>query len=132
MKNATATRKKAPVESTAVETPDQFIAKAKFIRYSPYKLRPIVNVVRGKNVDYALQWLTTYRTQRAEPIMKVLKSAVANAMDLKSVAPSELMVKDIRVDGGPIQRYFKPGAQGRAQIQRKRMCHIRVILQTKV
>ena len=132
MKNATATRKKTITETTAVETPAQFIAIAKFVRYSPYKLRPIVNVVRGKNVDYALQWLTTYRTQRAEPIMKVLKSAVANAMNLQSVAPGELMVKDIRVDGGPIQRYFKPGAQGRAQIQRKRMCHIKVILQTKV
>jgi large subunit ribosomal protein L22 len=129
MKNGTATRKKT---TAPVEGPQQFIAKAKFIRYSPYKLRPIVDVVRGKNVDYALQWLTTYRTQRAQPVMKVLESAVANAKDLQSLKPSELVVKDIRVDGGPIQRYFKPGAQGRANPQRKRMCHIRVVLQTKV
>ncbi len=112
--------------------PEQFIAKAKFLWYSPYKLRPIVNVVRGKDVPAALQWLTTYRTQRAVPVLKLLESAVANAKSWKNIEPAQLVVKEIRCDGGPIHRYFKPGAQGRAQIQRKRMCHMKVLLQTKV
>ncbi len=87
--------------------------------------------MRGKDVDYALNWLTTYKTQRVEPIKKLFESAVANAKNLQNVEASLLIVKDIRVDQGPIRRYFKPGAQGRAKPQRTRMCHIKVTLQTK-
>ncbi len=114
-----------------VKTDNQFKAIAKFVRYSPYKLRPIIDVVRGKDVGYALNWLTTHKTQRTLPIKKALESAVANAKDLQNIEPAALFLKDIRVDQGPIRRYFKPGAQGRAKPQRKRMCHIRVVLQTK-
>ncbi len=108
-----------------------FGATAKFVRYSPYKLRPIADVVRGKDVQYALQWLTTYKTQRAEPILKAIQSAAANAKNLQELDPQELLVKEIRVDQGPIRRYFKPGAQGRAKPQRKRLCHISVTVQKK-
>ena len=44
---------------------------------------------------------------------------------------SDLLYKEIRVDQGPILSYFKPGAMGRAMVQRKRLCHISVILETK-
>ena len=108
-----------------------FKAVAKFVRYSPYKLRAIADVVRGKDVTYALNWLATYKTQRVEPIKKALESAVANAKNLQDFEPSALMVKEIKVDQGPIRRYFKPGAQGRAKPQRNRMCHISVTVQTK-
>lgn len=109
----------------------QFGAIAKFVRFSPYKLRPLVDVVRGKDVRYALNWLTTYKNQRVEPIMKVLRSAIANAKDLQNIEPDALIVKEIRVDQGPIRKYFKPGAQGRAKPQRKRLCHISVTVQKK-
>lgn len=109
---------------------DTFKARALFVQYSPYKLRPVANVVRGKGVGYALNWLTTYKTQRVEAIKKTIESAVANAKDLSNVEPSLLFIKDIRVDHGPIRRYFKPGAQGRAKPQRNRSCHISVTVQT--
>lgn len=118
-------------KKTAQDSAGQFGAIARNVHYSPYKLRPIVDVVRGKDVGYALSWLTTYKNQRVEPIKKLLESAVANAKNLENVGSSELVVKDIRVDQGPIRRYFKPGAQGRAKPQRTRMCHIKVTLQTK-
>ncbi len=118
-------------QKTAPDNAEQFGAIARFVRYSPYKLRPIVDVVRGKDVEYALAWLTTHKSQRVSPIMKVIESAVANAKDLQDIELGALIVKDIRVDQGPIRRYFKPGAQGRAKPQRKRMCHISVTLQTK-
>ncbi len=118
-------------KKSAEENRGQFGAIARFVRYSPYKLRPIADVVRGKDVDYALNWLTTYKTQRVGAIKKVIESAVANAKDLQNIESDALIVKDIRVDQGPIRRYFKPGAQGRAKPQRKRMCHISVTLQTK-
>ena len=106
----------------------RFVAKAKFIPFSPYKLRPIVDVVRGKSATFALNWLATLPLKRAMPIKKVIDSAVANARSLQDLAPEELAVKDIRVDCGPITKYYKPGAMGRSRIQRKRKCHISVVL----
>lgn len=108
----------------------QFEAKARYLRFSPYKLRPLVDVVRGKNVMYALNWLMTYPVNRTMPIKKLIESAAANARSLQNVEPSQLRVKDIRVDGGPIFRYFKPGAMGRANIYRKRLSHMSVVLET--
>lgn len=109
----------------------QFVAKSRYVWYSPYKLRPLADVLRGQNAGNALQWLKTYKSQRATPLQKVLASAVANARSLNNVGPEGLIVKEIRVDQGPIHRYFKPGAMGRAMIQRKRLCHISVTLESK-
>jgi large subunit ribosomal protein L22 len=116
-----------------------FTAHARFLRYSPYKLRPLVDVIRGKSAEYALQWLgahkvqgrwsATYATRRAKPIVKVLASAVANAMDRDpNMQPIQLKIADIRVDEGPTLRYFKPTARGSASPQRKRFSHISVSL----
>lgn len=110
----------------------QFGAKAKFIRYSPFKLRPLADLVRGKNVRYALDWLRAHENQRVTPLKKVIESAAANAKNLKDTSPENLMIKELRVDQGPIYRYFKPGAMGRSVILRKRFSHINVILESNV
>lgn len=107
----------------------QYVAKAKFIRYSPYKLRPLVDVIRGKNVQFALNWLATCSLKKAEPVIKVLSSAAANAKSLANIEASDLMLTEFRVDQGPIVRYFKAGAMGRANIQRKRLSHMSVIVE---
>lgn len=107
----------------------QFSAKTKFVRFSPYKLRPIADVIRGKAVPSVLNWLATYRIKRVRPFKKLLESAVANAQNLKELRPEQLVVKEVCVDQGPIVTYFKPGAMGRANMQRKRMSHISVVLQ---
>ncbi len=120
-------------------TQNMIKAHARFVRYSPYKLRPLVDVIRGKSAEYALQWLgahkvqgrwsATYATRRAKPIVKVLASAVANAQNRDPLAqPMSLKIADIRVDEGPTLRYFKPTARGSASPQRKRFCHISVSL----
>jgi large subunit ribosomal protein L22 len=109
----------------------QFVAKAKYVAYSPYKLRPLADVIRGKKAAYALNWLTTYKTKRACPIKKVLESALANAKHLNNLNPEVLSVKEIRIDQGPIHRYFKPGAMGRAMVQRRRQCHVSIILESQ-
>lgn len=108
----------------------QFIAKARYLRYSPYKLRLLVDVVRGKNVQYALDWLATCSLKRAIPVQKVIASAAANAKSIQNIEPKELAIKDIRVDQGPTHKYFKPGAMGRANINRKRLSHMSVILES--
>jgi large subunit ribosomal protein L22 len=107
----------------------QFKAIAKYIKCSPYKLRPIVDVVRGKIAQYALDWLAVYPAQKATPIRKAIESAVANAKNLSQIAVTDLKVSEIRIDAGPVHKYFKPSAMGRSLVQRKRLSHIVVVLE---
>ena len=109
----------------------QFKALVKQVPFSPYKLRPHVEGVRGKDVSYALHLLNTQAVKRVVPIRKVIQSAAANAMDRQGVDVSQLVIKEIKVDQGKIFTYFKPGSMGRAATQRKRFSHISVILEAK-
>jgi len=107
----------------------QFGARSRYLRYSPYKLRPLADVLRGKNVRYALNWLSTCPLKKVKPIKKLIESAVANAKNLQNLEADVLKIKTICVDQGPSYRYFKPGAMGRANPQRKRFSHISVVLE---
>mgnify|MGYP000261067180 FL=1 len=100
-------------------------AIARNIPYSAYKLRPIVDVIRDKSLEYALHWLSIYRTRRSMPVQKVLNSAFANARynDDKATL-STFVIKEIKVDQGMSRKYMKPSAQGRGQMQKRRHCHI--------
>ena len=109
----------------------KFNAKARFVRISPTKLRLLANNVRGKDVDFALGWLTTCGMQRAIPIKKLILSASANAKQLQDVDKGNLFVKEIKVDTGPTFKYFKPGAMGKSNVYRKRLSHISVVLEYK-
>lgn len=105
-------------------------AKSRYIRVSPYKLRPLADVIRGSTVGKAFSWLKTCGLQRARSITKALESAYANAKNIHPDIDSmdAVFIKEIRIDQGPIIRYFKPGAMGRANPQRKRLSHIEIIL----
>lgn len=107
----------------------QFTASARYIPYSPYKLRPLVDVIRGKDMRYALAWCAANKNRRMIPIIKLLDSAFANVSQAQFVAPERVRIAKICVDQGPMRRYFKPGAQGRAMPQRRRFCHITIELQ---
>ena len=86
-------------------------------------------MVRGKNVEQAITWLATVTVKRSIPIKKMIESAAANAKDLHNIAMSDLKIVDIRIDGGPIYKYYKPGAMGRSNPYRKRFSHASVILE---
>jgi large subunit ribosomal protein L22 len=108
-------------------------ARSKYVRISPYKLRPVINVVKGYSVEKALAWLKTCALKRVRPIVKTILSAYSNGKNLHSDVTSmdALVIKEIKVDQGPVIRYYKPGAMGRASIQRKRLSHIEVVLGRK-
>ena len=108
-----------------------FISKARNLRFSPYKLRPLADIIRGKDVVFALNWLDTCRMRKAEPIKKALQSAVANAKDRAELEAKDLLIEEVKVDQGPIFRYYKPGAMGRANPQRKRFSHISIKVNKK-
>ena len=106
-------------------------AIARYIRMAPRKVRQVVDVVRGKSVEDAINILHFTQKRGSSPVEKVLRSAVANAMnkeDASKLEPEDLFIKEIRVDQGPTMRRYNPGPMGRASIIRKRFCHITVIV----
>jgi large subunit ribosomal protein L22 len=109
-----------------------FTAVHRHARLSPYKARPVIDLVRGKNVDEALSILEWQPRRAAPMIRKVIQSALANASNDLEVKLARLVVARAVVDGGPLlggRPRFVPRAMGRAFPIRKRTCHITVILE---
>lgn len=105
------------------------VAHLKFARTGPRKLRRVADAIRGKSVKEALVLLQFAGVFAAEPIEKLLRSAVANAGNNHDMNTDDLFVTRITVDGGPGGRFTKrldPRAQGRANFKRKRMSHVTV------
>ena len=106
-----------------------FNAKARYISFSPYKLRPLADIIRGKQVNKALGILSTSALQRSVPLIKMIQSAIANAKNRDaSVAVDLLVICKITIDQGPSRRSFKPGAMGRSEVRKKRFSHMSVEL----
>ena len=100
----------------------------KSISISPRKARLVADLVRGKNVQEALDCLK-YTNKRAAPVIsKMIVSAMANATNQATVDVDSFVVSTICVDEGPTQKRFLPRAQGRATVIRKRSSHIAVEL----
>jgi large subunit ribosomal protein L22 len=105
------------------------VAHLKFARVGPRKLRRVADAIRGKTVREALVLLQFAGVFAAEPIEKLLKSAVANAENNHNMDTDGLFVTRITVDGGPGGGFTKrldPRAQGRAAFKRKRMSHVTI------
>ncbi len=96
-------------------------------RMSASKVRLVVDLIRGKHVEQALAILQNSQKKAARMIEKVLKSAIANA-EQKGLDPEELIVKRAYVDEGPTMKRVRPRAMGRANIIRRRTCHITVVV----
>jgi large subunit ribosomal protein L22 len=115
---------------TAVATqPQQAVAKLKFARVGPRKLRRVADAIRGKSVREALVLLQFAGVFAAEPLEKLLKSAVANAENNHNMSGDGLFITKIIVDSGPgggITKRLDPRAQGRANFKRKRMSHVTI------
>ena len=106
-------------------------AKARHVRIAPRKVRLVMDMVRGKPVEEALQTLGLVRKAAAPVIAKVIKSAVANAENNHEMNTDDLFITRAFVDEGPTLRRFMPRAMGRATMIRKRTSHITVVLSEK-
>ena len=92
------------------------------------KMRPLVDMVRGKKVDEALTILRFVPTPKARVVAKVVKSAAANAENNFQMAPSDLKIVSIFADEAQTMKRFRPRARGRASRISKRSSHITVII----
>lgn len=105
------------------------MAHLKFARMAPRKLRRVADAIRGRSVREALTLLRFSDVFAAEPMEKLLRSAVANAENNHHMAGDDLYVIKVTVDGGPGGGFTKrldPRAQGRAAFKRKRMSHVTI------
>ena len=103
-------------------------ATAKYIRTSPRKLRPIVDMVRGKKVDDALAVLRFTPSPSARTVAKVVKSAAANAENTYEMTPDDLVITQIFVDESRTMKRFRAGPRGRVKPILKRSSHITVVV----
>jgi len=101
-----------------------YSAKHRFADVSAQKIRPFAQLVRGKNVDEALEQLKFLHNRGARQLEAVIKSAVGNAEDRGCRDLDELVITECKVDGGPMFKRIRPRARGTAFSILRRLSHI--------
>ena len=99
-------------------------AYLKYLRISPRKVVILCDLIRGKDVKTATAYLMQTPKAASEPMLKLLKSAVANAENNFSMDPDKLVVTQVFATPGPILKRMMPRAQGRAYRINKRTSHV--------
>ena len=105
-------------------------AQGKYIRQSPYKMRLVLNLIRGLDVQEALNVLTFTKRRAAVEIKQVLESAISNAETNYSLNASDLYISKAIADEGPTLKRFRPRARGRAGRINKRTSHLLIELES--
>jgi large subunit ribosomal protein L22 len=103
-------------------------AVSKYIRMSPSKVRRVLRQIQGKSYKDALILLEFMPYSSCEPIIKVLRSAAANARNNMNLDETNLVVKSAFADQGPVMKRFRPRAQGRAYRILKYTSHITIVM----
>lgn len=103
-------------------------AIAKFVRISPRKARLVMDEIRGRKVDEALNMLSFSSQKGARILVKLIHSAVANAEQNSNMDVDSLFIKRIFADEGPTLKRWRPRALGRATRINKRTSHLTVVL----
>ncbi len=106
-------------------------AVAKYVRVSPYKVRAVLALIRGKDYKQAKAILQYSTNGSALAIMKVLDSAAANAEHNMGMDKNDLFVAECFADGGQMLKRMQPVSKGRGHAILKRTSHITVILDVK-
>ena len=103
-------------------------AVAKHVRISPYKVRIVLDIIRGKSYREAVAILENTPKAASDPVRKVLMSAAANAEDNLGMSKDNLFVAECYADQGPTLKRVQPVSKGRAYRILKRTSHITVVL----
>ena len=127
---ATRTREKAKARFENREMRPHAVAK--MIRISPYKVRKVLDLIRGKSYPYAVALLSEVNKSASEPILKVLNSAAANAENNLNMNKDTLYVAECYADQGPTLKRMRARSKGRGARILKRTSHITVILDAEM
>ncbi len=104
------------------------------LRISPRKVIPIADIIRNKDVNTAMELLKIIRKRASYPILKLLRSAVANWQQKNpdvSVEEANLYVKTIIVNQGPAYKRWRPVSRGRAHPYKRRTSHVLIVVDSK-
>jgi large subunit ribosomal protein L22 len=116
-------------QRSADRRPDGYRAITRYLIVSPYKIRPVANLVRRKPYTEAVSILENMPHKGARLIKKTVISAASNALNLdKQLEEDMLYIKEIMIDEGPRMKRIWFRGRGRADMQLKRMCHITVVV----
>ncbi|MDE1970399.1 MAG: 50S ribosomal protein L22 [Patescibacteria group bacterium] len=102
----------------------------RYLHVAPRKTRLIASLLRGKSVNQAEAELRYSAKKAARPVLKLLRSVLANAKQA-SLVPEKLYITDIRVDQGPMFKRFMPRASGRAAMIQKKTSHVYITVEEK-
>lgn len=126
-----ATRSKTKTQARQASADKRPKAIAKYVRISPRKVKIVIDLIRGKNVDEAASILT-YTPKAASPVvLKVLNSAIANAVNNQELDRKELYVAEVYANPGPTLKRYVARSRGSASPMLKRTSHISVVLDQK-
>ena len=106
-------------------------ATAKYVRISPRKVKIVCDLIRGKSVPQATAILMATPKAASEVLVKVLKSAAANAENNHQMDPEKLYVSETYANPGPIIKRMMPRARGRGYRINKRTSHITVVVKER-
>jgi len=107
----------------------QVKAYLKYLRMSPRKVRLVIGLIKGKMAAEAEELLPFMKQHASRPILKLLKSAMANAENNFKLKAERMYIKDLRADAAPTLKRSMPRAHGRAAPIRKRGSHLTIILE---
>ncbi|NJL61866.1 MAG: 50S ribosomal protein L22 [Methylacidiphilales bacterium] len=110
----------------ATDTTTEVKAIARYIRMSPLKARRVLDQIRGRSYREALILLEFMPYRACDIILKLIRSAAANAEHNNGLDRAQLIITQAYADQGPVLKRFQPRAQGRAYQIRKPTCHITV------
>ncbi len=126
-----ATRSKEKTEARRANADKRPQAHAKYIRISSRKVKIVIDLIRGKSVDEA-KAILTYTPKAAAPVvLKVLNSAVANAVNNQELNAKDLYVAEVYANPGPTLKRYVARSKGSASPMLKRTSHISVVLDQK-
>ncbi len=106
-------------------------ATLKFARMSPKKTKIILDEIRGKGVEESFAMLSLINRNASKVISKLLKSAVANASEKGHGDTDSLYIKEVYVNKGPVIKRIRPRAMGRAFSIKKKMSHVKIVLEER-
>lgn len=104
-------------------------AKLNYLHISPRKVRAVVAVVKKMNPKEAMAQLRFVPNRASQPLMKLIKSALANAENNFSIDTESARISEFKVDGGPVFKRFRPASRGRASALKKKTSHITLVLE---
>ena len=118
-------------EAKAKQNNQLVVASARHLRIAPRKMQLVTNLVKGMPALVAIQQLQHTNKKASLMLIKLIKSAIANAQNNFSMEPGQLYIKSLTTDMGKVMKRYMPRARGSAFTIKRKMCHVNIVLENR-